>query len=155
MLLIFSLFAIDVIAQSEPHVVEPKTIDIDGHVPDKKDPPEAASGKSGDGNSKETKPGKDIVSTKAKNVVADIKSINSFTGGDLKTEAQRAEIVRQLENERIIAASEGRRADAEYIAKEKDKIQKMKLYVEGSESPESPKPKKPRQDRSRNDTGAH
>lgn len=120
---------VNVKAQHEPHVAEPPVINVDGHLPEKNQN-EGNSGKDL-GKSGEGKPGKNNVSQSVKDAIANIKNANSIDGqGTITTEVQRTEVLRQLENERIKAESEGRRSDVKYLEKEMKKIKKIKLVGE-------------------------
>ncbi len=69
------------------------------------------------------KDGKKSVSDGAKATAKDIKAANSLDGkGRNMTETQRSEAARQLGNEQARAAANGKKADAKFFEKEKDKL---------------------------------
>ncbi|WPR72416.1 hypothetical protein SLW70_04550 [Flavobacterium sp. NG2] len=97
-------------------------------------PAGAKSGREGGGgnadrNGKDSKvkDGKNNVSPTAKETAKTIKDANSIDGkGKNMTEAQRNEAARQLSDASTKAAADGKRADAKFYEKERDKVRGKK-----------------------------
>lgn len=119
-------------SQPGEHVIEPKSIDVVGEI--KGDPRGNTGDRPLDGKDKDKRvPGKDFVSKQAQKDAKSIKAANSVNGkGTLVTATQRAEIIRQLEVERVRAAAENRRSDAKFFDRQKEKVKKIKLHIEGA-----------------------
>jgi hypothetical protein len=85
----------------------------------------ADKGGSGGESKVKDKPGKSSVSPDAVKTADAIKSANSVDGnGNTMTKEQQKEVERQLSDQRTAAEADGRRADANFFEKEKEKIKK-------------------------------